>query len=447
MASALAQEKGVQWTLDAIVDLWHVGRLQIEDLPEGQTYSNEETATCKHVESIFKDTRVFLRDTRFYERVCKRSSDVFTHHPVLVIGNWRQGKSTLINALTDPDGLSDQGKAKTGRRSRTTMKVALYPLETCGPFKVLLADSPGLDPDTSHDIMQMYRDTLRERGYCPDVLTDLIVLVVAGTSQGISSLESEVFANWIRDEYTKARAQSCGGCTILPVITHGDHIDQEDLEADKKVVEDRLRKITAQVASGSAAHRSAQHGAAGHGAQALRCDASAHVMEPLVVVNPDAKHQRLGRGIVMLRETIVREVKSRSQSREFKAQWSGMLTKDLREGVVDFRARHPHDETETRLFHRTVAAVLATYGKRSPNIDTALPNASWHLLDGIERKLRGEEHWRDRFLGKMVGALPVSPREVSPLFWPTVVVIGGRQLYNYRSSVAQRAIEWLKKVL
>merc|ERR1719382_940484 len=92
--------------------------------------------------------------------------------------------------------------------------------------------------------MDMYREALEKQERSPDVLTDLIVLVIAGSAQGISTLTSEHFAGWIRDQYSAARGQSCGGAlTILPVLTHGDHIDPEDLDADIKVVQDRLNKM------------------------------------------------------------------------------------------------------------------------------------------------------------------------------------------------------------
>jgi len=426
MSSALAKEKGGRWTVDHISALWHVSQLMHEDLPQDEKASNEDLAKCVHVRKIFGGggTRVPDHDPAFYEKVCKRSSDANGKHPVLIVGSWRQGKSSLVNSLCK------SGKAETGRHQRTTQRVELHEMWAGSVGHILLADTPGLEPDREYDLIQMYREALGRASLCPDVLTDLIILVIAGNPQGISSLSSEKVMSWIRGTYASARGLACRTCTLLPILTHGEYIHPTTLDADKQVVWDRLRNLAA----------------CPTGTGATGCATCAVIMEPVVVCNANAKEQRQGWGIEELRAAIIEKVKETSSSDEFRLQWSRMLTSDLRAQVRDFLLRYPHEETEVRLFHRTVEAVLATYGTRASNIDTDLPQASWHLLDIIERKLRKEESWQDRVATRAVMWLPCSPREVCPYVWLSGGLCLAKQGFTRRAWLAQRAIGLLGKV-
>ena len=88
---------------------------------------------------------------------------------MLIVGEWRQGKSSLVNSL------KGSAEAKTGRQQRTTDIVELYdmPVDPLSGLeegsKILLADTPGLEPDLKYDVFAGYREALERRNLSPDV--------------------------------------------------------------------------------------------------------------------------------------------------------------------------------------------------------------------------------------------------------------------------------------
>mmetsp|Transcript_109505 Transcript_109505/g.193550 ORF Transcript_109505/g.193550 Transcript_109505/m.193550 type:complete len:109 (-) Transcript_109505:71-397(-) len=69
--------------------------LNFRELPKEHKFSNQQLAMCEHIEKFFKDTRVTEKDQGFLERIGKGARSACMKHPVLVVGAWRQGKSTL----------------------------------------------------------------------------------------------------------------------------------------------------------------------------------------------------------------------------------------------------------------------------------------------------------------------------------------------------------------
>ena len=219
------------------------------------------------------------KDPDFVMQVCKRTKDAVSNHPVLVVGPWRQGKSSLVNSLIWEESKKKKlpehlSPARTGRRSRVTSKVDLYgPIEDAEVGNIWLADTPGLEPDEQHDIMGGLRHELVRRGVSVAVFTDILVLVIAGTAQGMSTLSSNHFMDWIKDTYAKAREASSLCCTILPVVTHGDQIDADEQSGDIECVMQRLAEIAA-VPEG----------------RAVACQAQTLIQEPFIVTNHKLHH-------------------------------------------------------------------------------------------------------------------------------------------------------------
>eukprot|EP00931_Biecheleriopsis_adriatica_P104315 TRINITY_DN7899_c0_g1_i1.p1 TRINITY_DN7899_c0_g1~~TRINITY_DN7899_c0_g1_i1.p1 ORF type:complete len:336 (-),score=67.40 TRINITY_DN7899_c0_g1_i1:51-1058(-) len=324
------------------------------------------------------------------------------------MGKWRQGKSSLVNALLD-----EEGKAETGRRQRITTKVNIYNMDAGDVGTILLADTPGLEPDTKYDIMDMFRKELKERGCSTDVLTDLIILVIAGHADGISSLSSQKIFEWIKETYAQARASSSFTCSVLPVITHGDFMDASTREADVNYVKDRLQEL------------------AQHQGRVANCHAHANVLPPMIVSNPSREARA---GVDEVRKTVLEAVALKSTTNEFHRQWANMLTSDLEAMVTDFRAKFPNEETERRLFHRSMEALLATYGQRAQNLETALPVPNWALYHMIERKVRHEESQLDLYVGCFLSVLPCSPKEASPFVWAAGATFVVCKAYQHRDT-------------
>lgn len=85
--------------------LWHCSQLSYT---EEKTYSNKDISSCKHIRKIFKDTRVGVekQDSEFINEACRRTFDAVSNHPVLFIGKWRQGKSSLSPEQSHQQGCS-----------------------------------------------------------------------------------------------------------------------------------------------------------------------------------------------------------------------------------------------------------------------------------------------------------------------------------------------------
>merc|ERR1712151_1372600 len=124
-------------------------------------------------------------------------------------------------------------------------------------------------------------------------------------------------------------------CTLQPVVTHLDVMDPDDIESDKAVILDRLQSLVADRVSGATSCQSCQ------------------VAEPIFVCSPDGR-RRVAEGIDHLRDAIHKNVKCKSDSPQFRLQWSKMLTEDLQAVLQDFLKKHPDEETERRLFHRAL---------------------------------------------------------------------------------------------
>eukprot|EP00929_Paragymnodinium_shiwhaense_P076378 TRINITY_DN39265_c0_g1_i1.p1 TRINITY_DN39265_c0_g1~~TRINITY_DN39265_c0_g1_i1.p1 ORF type:complete len:438 (-),score=86.42 TRINITY_DN39265_c0_g1_i1:210-1523(-) len=417
--------------LEHLTNLYYVNKLRYEDVPENEVMSNRQIAQCEHAAQIFKRTRVPDFDSRFYDKVCKRSYDACTKHPVIFIGQWGQGKSSLVNALLEAEAVeaNKEKRAKTGRHSRTTTDVQLYSLDAGEDGSIILADTPGLEPDKAYDIFSMFRGALQKENLSPDVLTDYIVLVIAGNAQGIRTLSCKPVLDWIHKVYMQARGSSALPCTLQPVVTHLDQIDVDDLEGDKSVIRDRLKEV-------ASSHM---------GRHTVQC-AGTQVMDPIFVCNPDGK-KRSAEGVKEFMHTIRSGVRERSGSLEFKLQWSRMLTQDLEASLLEFSKVHPFEETKERLFHRAVDVVLLTYGKRPlQKVEHTFPTANWQVLHMLERKLRGEESPLDRVLGGCVGWCPCPPRDALPvvLGLPFCAVLG--KVYKNRIRFAKVLEHLLRKV-
>ena len=358
--------------------LWHCSQLSYTD---DNAYSNQQIAKCKHIEKIFADTRVADKEPEFFMDACKRTKDAVGNHPVLFIGKWRQGKSSLVNSCIE-EAMPDQrrgARAATGRRSRVTNNVTLFgPIEDEQVGNIWLADTPGLEPDQAHDIMGLLRKELQKKGVSQHVFTDLVILVMAGTPEGLSNLSSDHFMDWIKGTYTAARESSSLRCTVLPVVTHGDHVPTGAESQDLEYVRQKL----SEVAAAPSRHRAAKR------------DTNADVLAPVMVTNHNwdgsGVTKRNGQNLHEVIEIIKSTVRERSISNEFRLQWSHFLTQDLEKMVQKFMSKHFHEESEGRLFYRHVEAVLATYLKKPMNLEVAFPNPAWGSLPIIERELRGE---------------------------------------------------------
>ena len=288
-------------------------------------------------------------------------------------------------------------RATTGRRSRVTNKVALFgPIADEEVGKIWLADAPGLEPDQTHDIMGLLRDELKKKQVSVHVFTDLVVLVMAGTSEGLSNLSSDHFMDWIKGTYAAARESSSLRCTVLPVVTHGDHVAPNTEAGDLDYVRQKLSEVAA---------APSRHGA-------TKCDAMADMLCPVVVTNHNWDDsgviQGEGKNVKKVVEIIKSTVRERSRSNEFRLQWSHFLTQDLEKIVQKFMSQHVHEESEGRLFYRHVEAVLATYQKKPINLEVAFPNPAWGALPIIERELRGA-NGGEKYLKKAVSILPCPP--------------------------------------
>lgn len=407
MADFWAKKHAADVGLGYLDMLWHTSRLSYSD---DARFSNKGLSACEHVKEIFKDTRVMDKDPDFVMQVCKRTKDAVSNHPVLVVGPWRQGKSSLVNSLIWEESKKKKlpehlSPARTGRRSRVTSKVDLYgPIEDAEVGNIWLADTPGLEPDEQHDIMGGLRHELVRRGVSVAVFTDILVLVIAGTAQGMSTLSSNHFMDWIKDTYAKARETSSLCCTILPVVTHGDQIDADEQSGDIECVMQRLAEIAA-VPEG----------------RAVACQAQTLIQEPFIVTNHKLHHSGAllrngeGKNIGAFLAKIRQHVREQCSSHEFRLQWSHYLTEDLEKMVNKFHAEHPDEETERRLFHRTLESILATYNKKPINLQSAFPKPAWSLLPMIERELRGEPTWQEKRLKSTVALLPCPPSQAAPV--------------------------------
>jgi hypothetical protein len=418
-------------SMDYLTDLYLINKeLRYEDVPEEDALGNQDIAACKHLKKIFGEgkTRVPDLDPAFYEKVCKRSLDACTKHPVILMGNWGQGKSSTVNALLEKE------EARVGRRNRTTEDVSLFSIDAGDAGTILLADTPGLEPDKKYDILSMFRKALQRENLSPDVLTDFIILVIAGNAQGIRSLTSKPVLDWIEEVYMGARGNHALHCTLQPVITHRDQIHPDDLEGDKSVILDRLKFQCMGSSTGIAKNTA-------------NCSCAPEVFEPIFVQNPDKKSDRKAIGIDELRKVIQDNVIQRSNQPEFKKQWSMMLTQDLRAVLNDFRRSHPYDETEERLFHRAIESVLATYGKRPiVNVQAAFQRPSWHLLHKLECKLRNEETQIDRMWGKLLQYSPRAPNELWQAGKYVAVPGVGYLAYSNRQIIAKWVMNAAKRI-
>ncbi|CAE7209950.1 unnamed protein product [Symbiodinium sp. CCMP2592] len=457
MTDILARKKAAESFLAGLDTVWHANRLSFAPYTDDAKLSNNQIANCEHVKEIFKDTRVFQKEADFHLHVCKRALDAVSNHPVLFAGKWRQGKSALVSSLlyeakkeqgvhsvddVEENRPSSKAKAQTestnqkqpqsGRYARTTNKVDLFEVKFDDVGTIWLADTPGLEPDEKHDIMQGLREELKKRQRSEHVFTDVIVLVIAGHSEGLSGLSSTEFMDWLQDTYSKARESASMRCVILPVVTHGDTMDMDEIASDLSQVKSRLSEVAAK-------HK---------GSKAVSCgDAQAEILDPLIVTNyawySSGKVKREGRNVDSILREIHDQVLHQSSTRGFFLQWSQFLTEDLQRMVVQFQAKHEDEETERRLFHRTLAAILATYNQQAFNMESAFPKPAWNLLPTLERQLRGEESQQERWQRYVVARMPTTPSALLPL---SALVVCGPAAWRYGPRVMSRIQKLCKGV-
>jgi len=395
-------------------------------LPEksGKKFENHDIAQCKHVEGIFRSTRVLDNDPDFCEKVCRHPRQAISNHPVLVLGEWRQAKSSLINSLCHQE--DDSGAAAVGRYAKTTQGVELHemPLDECessglgDESTVLLVDTPGLEPDMKNEIFKGYRQAMRARDLSPEIGTGLVVVVCSSTPQALSSMDSKYVTSWILETFQKARKSATGSCRILPVLTMADSVcDKQSLEQDKMMLQSKLQ--------------SAVDG------KKLQCSAGSIVASPIAVTNFGSG--RAAENIDVLRAKIVQVLKERTSTPEFRAQWSGMLVKDLQDAARMFHKIHPHKEAETHLMHKVIESQLATHHRScSGKIEDLLPDcqADWRVVDVLERKLQGSETWFERGVDMALQRLPWSPSWSMVL--PVLLVVGATARKRVTLHIAKR---------
>jgi len=260
----------------------------------------------------------------------------------------------------------------------------------CEFGEVLLADTRGWEPDAVTSMIEGFKEEMTKTQCNPNVLTDLMIVVVAGQPQSLSEFQqSQQALDRLREAYAQFRKLPHLNPTILPVITFGDQIPQDQVSADVEHVRTRLKDLCPCNHSESSK------------------DGKSDVPKPPAILDPmvvscSEDIQKI-KGIMELRSKIQDQIKSKYESAEFRDQWIVMQNVDLVEQTRKFLKEFPDAETEMTLFRAVLNSICAAYGQTLSNMHI-VKKPRWELLGGVEMKLRGEQAPKGWFASILYGA-------------------------------------------
>lgn len=317
-------------------------------------YSNDAILAGQHIRAAFAGSVVVEKDAgllNLVRRSCERANEAAKQHPVLVLGRFGQGKSSLINSLLG------KTEADCGRYDATTMGVDIYPMNTSLPIgKILLCDTPGWEPEKTGNVLKLYKAALEQKGLCTETLPDVTLFVVAGTPQGMREFSSIVESRNLAREYRPFLAATDARSVLIPVITFADAASGKMQKEDQDIVREKLEGIKSLAKQ------------------------DFDVLDPIYVSN--INHE----GVYEVKKRVTEAVTKSFQCHSFSRPWFQHMQDDLVSEVKQFEKQHPEiQDLHPQLFRRTISALSLAYGHQAEFSTTY-----WHLLPTIKKNLAGD---------------------------------------------------------